>query len=144
MTRPECKTLITDTILAIWPKWEQNPTRNTMVFDMFASWELPDVQAAIRQANVEAKPGVFPIDVLKAAQAILRGKARVEQATAHPSNWLEQRLEEHRQHYAGNRASGLEWPGDEAVREMIRRGEATPMQRYTMRRMAEGRKKLER
>jgi hypothetical protein len=135
MDHQECKKLIEGVIRGKWPKWHINQEACISIHDRFCLYPLEDVEQAIREAH-QQKPGP-PDEVFAAASALLLARKRVSRV-----NWIEDRLEEHRQHYAGNRASGLEWPGDEAVREMIRRGEATPMQRYTMRRMAEGRKKL--
>jgi hypothetical protein len=140
MTNDDKRQLIT-LIHSYWDSWDiENRKKNREAFAMFDGHGLGEIENAILEARQrKAKPDEQIFDTLLRAQSILRSKARTPRV-----DWIERRLEEHRQHYAGNRASGLEWPGDEAVREMIRRGEATPMQRYTMRRMAEGRRKVAR
>jgi hypothetical protein len=118
-----------------WDSWRvDNRQKNLEACKLFAQWKLGEIENAILEARQrKAKPDEQIFDTLLRAQTILRSKARAPRI-----DWIEQRLEEHRQHYAGNRASGLEWPGDEAVRRMILAAQDTPLQVWCRKRLVAG------
>ncbi len=133
MTQHDRDALI-ELLESYWSSWDRtNRQKNIEAYDMLATWDLSDIDKAIREARQSSKPDAKIFEVLKVAQSILRSRPQAARV-----DWVEQRLEEHRQHYAGNRAAGLEWPGDEAVREMIRQQRPTPLQQLMTKRLVDG------
>jgi hypothetical protein len=146
MTKPEFQERFLVTVEALWPSLvprvmpadgekERQKAREKVgqLWGMFNRYTLEDATKAIRRAAVE-----YPVPPTSKGWMWVLNQARdmlPKQSTSHKLPSIEDKLQQHREHYAGCR--GWKYPGDEVIKGYIIRGEPTPLQVQTFKDIAE-------
>lgn len=140
MTQDEFNKQFSKTVAALWPQVipdgkEEKLERARQLWGMFNSYTLDAATKAVRKTAIDhPTPPAHKswMWILQQARDLLPSRKRQPSA---PST--EDRIREHRVHYAEWAHRGWKYPGDDFIRRCVERSELTPLQVHVYKQIGE-------